>query len=107
MVAFKWGGGGRRGGEVGRLIEGGGVGRPAGKNLQILALHRLASLQVWVKSNYMIMKMLVSLNDRKTGVPRENLESKGIQPMPHLNSVYKMYIDQSIGRDELLLQSTI
>ena len=55
----------------------------------------------------MIMKMLVSLNDRKTGVPRENLESKGIQPMPHLNSVYKMYIDQSIDRDELLLQSTI
>ena len=29
-----WGGGGRRGGGVGRLIEGGGVGRPDGKNLQ-------------------------------------------------------------------------
>ena len=42
--AFK-GGGKRRGGGVGRLIEGGGVGRPAGKNLQILDLHRLASLQ--------------------------------------------------------------
>ena len=30
---------------MGRLIEGGGVGRPNGKNLQILDLHRLASLQ--------------------------------------------------------------
>ena len=29
---------------MGRLIEGGGVGRPNGKNLQILDLHRLASL---------------------------------------------------------------
>ena len=29
---------------MGRLIEGGGVGRSAGKNLQILDLHRLASL---------------------------------------------------------------
>ena len=29
---------------MGRLIEGGGVGRPDGKNLQILDLHRLASL---------------------------------------------------------------
>ena len=38
------GGGERRGGGVGRLIEGGGVGRPDGKNLQILHLHRLASL---------------------------------------------------------------
>ena len=38
-------GGERRGGGVGRLIEGGGVGRPAGKNLKILDLHRLASLQ--------------------------------------------------------------
>ena len=38
------GGGERRGGGVGRLIEGGGLGRPAGKNLQILDLHRLASL---------------------------------------------------------------
>ena len=37
-------GGERRGGGVGRLIEGGGEGRPAGKNLQILDLHRLASL---------------------------------------------------------------
>ena len=37
-------GGERRGGGVGRLIEGGGVGRPAGKNLKILDLHRLASL---------------------------------------------------------------
>ena len=45
--AFKVGGGGnRRGGGVGRLIEGGGVGRSAGKNLQILDLHRLASLQL-------------------------------------------------------------
>ena len=46
MGAFKRGGGGgeRRGEGVGRLIEGGGVGRPAGKNLQILDLHRLASL---------------------------------------------------------------
>ena len=43
MGAFK-GGGERRGGGVGRLIEGGGEGRPAGKNLQILDLHRLASL---------------------------------------------------------------
>ena len=34
----------RRGGGVGRLIEGGGVGGPDGKNLQILDLHRLASL---------------------------------------------------------------
>ena len=34
----------RRGGGVGRLIEGGGVGRPDGKNLQILDLHRLASM---------------------------------------------------------------
>ena len=41
--AFR-GGGERRGGGVGRLIEGGGVGRPDGKNLQILDLHRLASL---------------------------------------------------------------
>ena len=38
------GGGKRKGGGVGRLIEGGGVGRPNGKNLQILDLHRLASL---------------------------------------------------------------
>ena len=38
------GGGERRGGEASRLIEGGGVGRPDGKNLQILNLHRLASL---------------------------------------------------------------
>ena len=30
---------------MGRLIEGGGVGRPNGKNLQILDLHRLASLE--------------------------------------------------------------
>ena len=29
---------------MGRLIEGGAVGRPDGKNLQILDLHRLASL---------------------------------------------------------------
>ena len=29
---------------MGRLIEGGGEGRPAGKNLQILDLLRLASL---------------------------------------------------------------
>ena len=29
---------------MGRLIEGGGVGRADGKNLQILDLHRLASL---------------------------------------------------------------
>ena len=35
----------RRGGGVGRLIEGGGVGRPDGKNLQILDLHRLAPLR--------------------------------------------------------------
>ena len=42
MGAFR--GGERRGGGVGRLIEGGGVGRPARKNLQILDLHRLASL---------------------------------------------------------------
>ena len=34
----------RRGGGVGRMIEGGGVGRPDGKNLQILDLHRLAPL---------------------------------------------------------------
>ena len=45
-VRLRGGGGGkRRGGGVGRLIEGGGVGRPAGKNLQILDLHRLASLK--------------------------------------------------------------
>ena len=45
MGAFRGGGEGeRRGGGVGRLIEGGGVGRPDGKNLQILDLHRLASL---------------------------------------------------------------
>ena len=37
-------GGKRKGGGVGRLIEGGGVGRTNGKNLQILDLHRLASL---------------------------------------------------------------
>ena len=30
-----------------RLIEGGGEGRPAGKNLQILDLHRLASLKAF------------------------------------------------------------
>ena len=36
----------RRGGGVGRLIEGGGVGRPDGKNLQILDLHRLAPLTI-------------------------------------------------------------
>ena len=29
---------------MGRLIVGEGLGRPAGKNLQILDLHRLASL---------------------------------------------------------------
>ena len=38
------GGGERRGGGVSRLIEGGGVGGPDGKNLQIFDLHRLASL---------------------------------------------------------------
>ena len=38
------GGGERRGGGVGRLIERGGVGGPDGKNLQIFDLHRLASL---------------------------------------------------------------
>ena len=42
MGAFR--GGKRREEGVGRLIEGGGVGRPDGKNLQILDLHRLASL---------------------------------------------------------------
>ena len=49
--AFKVGGE-RRGGGVGRLIEGGGVGRVDGKNLQILDLHRLASLKMipFVKS---------------------------------------------------------
>ena len=31
---------------MGRLIEGGGLGRPAGKNLQILDRHRLASLKM-------------------------------------------------------------
>ena len=36
----------RRGGGVGRLIEGGGVGRLDGKNLQILDLHRLAPLRL-------------------------------------------------------------
>ena len=46
MGAFR--GGERRGGGVGRLIEGGGVGRPDRKNLQILDLHRLASLEVEV-----------------------------------------------------------
>ena len=35
---------GEEGGGVSRLFEGGGVGRPARKNLQILDLHRLASL---------------------------------------------------------------
>ena len=44
MDTFR-GGGERKGGGVGRLIEGGGVGRPNGKNLQILDLHRLASLR--------------------------------------------------------------
>ena len=44
MDTFRVGGGKRKGGGVGRLIEGGGVGRPNGKNLQILDLHRLASL---------------------------------------------------------------
>ena len=44
-------GGKRRGGGVGRLIEGGGVGRSAGKNLQILDLHRLASL-IYVQQWY-------------------------------------------------------
>ena len=44
MGAFR-GGRERRGGGVGRFIEGGGVGRPDGKNLQILDLHRLASLR--------------------------------------------------------------
>ena len=42
MGAFR--GGGRRGGGVGKLIEGGGVGRPDGKILQILDLHRLACI---------------------------------------------------------------
>ena len=42
MGAFK--GGERRGGGVGRFIEGGGERRPAGKNLQILDLLRFASL---------------------------------------------------------------
>ena len=31
---------------MGRLIEGGGVGRPTEKNLQILDHHRLASLEL-------------------------------------------------------------
>ena len=35
---------------MGRLIEGGGVERPAGKNLQILDLHSLASLQILDKT---------------------------------------------------------
>ena len=36
---------------MGRLIEGGGVGRPDGKNLQILDLHRLASLSLTTRLN--------------------------------------------------------
>ena len=48
---FRGGGGERKGGGVGRLIEGGGVGRPNGKNLQILDLHRLACLG-WVQITF-------------------------------------------------------
>ena len=39
-----WGGEEGRGGGVGRLIEGVGVGKQDGKNLKILDLHRLAPL---------------------------------------------------------------
>ena len=39
---------------MGRLIEGGGVGRPDGKNLQILDLYRLASLHYIVGYIYVI-----------------------------------------------------
>ena len=49
---FFWGGE-RRGGGVGRLIEGGGVGRPDGKNLQILDLHRLAPLRMILTNKYL------------------------------------------------------
>ena len=42
----------RRGGGVGRLIEGGGVRKPDGKNLQILDLHRLASLNCVQKRSH-------------------------------------------------------
>ena len=63
------GGGERRGGGVGRLIEGGGEGRPAGKNLQILDLHRLAPLQWWsmfcIRPS-MIIAMLSSLGGMET-----------------------------------------
>ena len=46
MGAFRRGEeGGRREGGVDRLIEGGGVGRPDRKNLQILDVHRLAPLK--------------------------------------------------------------
>ena len=45
-ACFFFGGGERRGGGVGRLIEEGGVGRPDGENLQILDLHRLAPLRM-------------------------------------------------------------
>ena len=59
-VRLREGGGKRRGGEVGRLIEGGGVGRSAGKNLQILDLHRLASLLMGC-SNTLVNSQLVCL----------------------------------------------
>ena len=45
---------------MGRLIEGGGVGRPNGKNLQILDLHRLACLcKVRVNANFLRFNICV------------------------------------------------
>ena len=61
--AFKGGGGERRGGGVGRLIEGGGVGRPTGKNLQILDHHRLASLRS-IALAYKARKTLYYMNNK-------------------------------------------
>ena len=50
---------------MGRLIEGGGVGRPAGKNLKILDLHRLASLQMYICEMELI-KTILKFHARQT-----------------------------------------
>ena len=74
MGAFR-GGGERRGGGVGRLIEGGGVGRLDGKNLQILDLHRLASLHF-----HSHFPDFLTVFENVVNVPKCN----SVIPRPHL-----------------------
>ena len=91
---MRLGGGERRGGGVGRLIEGGGVGRPDRKNLQILDLHRLASLPLstspsnaQLKDEFsVIFVILLRLNQQ------ERLRGKEQNPLSLLQSDSKMHV---------------